>query len=80
MGEQLGWVFLLTALLGAVGLGRGFGASLFHTLAAIWFAVTLLFFGIDLFSALEIRYLLQALPILALFSGVYLSKALEVMS
>ena len=49
MGEQLGWVFLLTALLGAVGLGRGFGASLFHTLAAIWFAVTLLFFGIDLF-------------------------------
>ena len=77
MGEQLGWVFLLTALLGAVGLGRGFGASLFHTLAAIWFAVTLLFFGIDLFSALEIRYLLQALPILALFSGVYLSKALD---
>ena len=77
MGEQLGWVFLLTAFLGVVGLGRGFGVKLFHTLAAIWFAVTLLFLGVDLLSAIEIRYLLQALPILALFSGVYLSKALD---
>jgi hypothetical protein len=77
MGEQLGWVFLLTALLGAVGLGRGLTTSLFQALAALWIVVTLLFFGIDLLSAIEIRYLLQALPILALLSGSYLSRALD---
>ncbi len=43
----------------------------------MWLGVSILFLGIDLASALEIRYALQALPLLALLGGVYLSRALD---
>jgi hypothetical protein len=39
--------------------------------------VTALFFALSLLTAVEVRYWLQALPVLALFSGVYLSRASE---
>jgi hypothetical protein len=45
-----------------------------HILAeAEW--TTLFFFAVDVWTGLEIRYSLQALPLLSLFSGAYLSRA-----
>jgi hypothetical protein len=70
LGEQLGFVFLATAVLGCLSFVR-------EPLAAGWLAATLFFFGVDLWTGLEIRYWLQALPLLALFSGAYLSRALD---
>jgi hypothetical protein len=77
LGEQLGWVFVATAFLGSVSLVRKPLSSVFSSLATGWLAATLLFFAIDLRTGLEIRYWLQALPLLSLFSGVYLSRAFE---
>ncbi len=70
VGEQIGYVFLATAALGALSFLR-------DRLALGWLAVTLFFFALDLSTGFEIRYWLQALPLLALFSGVYLSRAYE---
>jgi hypothetical protein len=70
VGEQLGFVFLATALLGSLSFLR-------QPLAAGWLAVTLLFLAVDFWSGLDIRYWLQGLPLLALFSGSYLSRALS---
>lgn len=70
LGEQLGFVFLATAVLGSLSFVR-------QPLAMGWLAATLLFFAIDLLTGLEIRYWLQGLPLLALFSGAYLSRALS---
>ncbi|MGH9336825.1 MAG: hypothetical protein ACRD21_24050, partial [Vicinamibacteria bacterium] len=70
LGEQLGWVFLATAILGSTAFAR-------RRLELGWLTVTHLFFGIDLFTAVEIRYWLQALPLLALFAGAYLSRAFD---
>jgi hypothetical protein len=69
-GEQLGFVFLLTAVLGSLSFLRA-------RLAVGWLAATLLFLALDLVTAIEIRYWLQALPLLALFSGTYLSRAYD---
>ena len=77
LGEQLGWVFVATAFLGSVALVRKPLSGGFSSLATGWLAATLLFFAIDLRTGLEIRYWLQALPLLSLFSGVYLSRAFE---
>jgi hypothetical protein len=66
--EQLGFVFLATAALGSVSFLR-------QPLALVWLGTTLFFFAVDLWTGLEIRYWLQALPLLALFSGAYLSRA-----
>ena len=70
LGEQLGFVFLATAALGYLSFVR-------EPLASGWLLATLFFFGVDLWTGLEIRYWLQALPLLALFSGAYLSRALD---
>jgi hypothetical protein len=70
LGEQIGFVFLATAILGSLSFRR-------HRLAIGWLAVTLFFFAVDLATGLEIRYWLQALPLLALFSGAYLSRAFD---
>ncbi len=70
LGEQIGYVFLATAVLGSLSFLR-------DRLALAWLAVTLLFFTLDLATGLEIRYWLQALPLLALFSGAYLSRAYD---
>ena len=75
--EQLGIVFALIALLGAVPLLSKPRASKFHGVAMAWVGVTAAFFLLDLTTALEVRYVLQALPLLALFAGRYLSKAVE---
>ncbi|HXV60989.1 MAG TPA: hypothetical protein VEK15_09875, partial [Vicinamibacteria bacterium] len=77
VGEQLGWVFCLTSVLGAFPIVRRFRESPFHTAAASWLAVTGVFLVIELVTPIEIRYWLQALPILALLSGLYLSRALD---
>jgi hypothetical protein len=68
LGEQVGFVFLATAILGSASFVR-------QPLAAGWLGATLFFFALDLWTGLEIRYWLQALPLLALFSGAYLSRA-----
>ncbi len=68
LGEQIGFVFLATAALGSVSFLR-------QPLAVGWLLTTLLFLAVDLRTGLEIRYWLQALPLLALFSGAYLSRA-----
>jgi hypothetical protein len=73
--EQLGAVFLVTALLGSVTfLRKPFQHALAET-ATGWFLATVFFFGLERLTPIEIRYWLQALPLLALFSGVYLSRA-----
>ncbi len=75
VGEQVGFVFLATAALGSVSFVRhplGGGLS---SLAVSWLATTLFFLVLDVWRGLEIRYWLQALPLLALFSGAYLSRA-----
>jgi hypothetical protein len=75
--EQIGAVFLLTSVLGSIAfLRKPFGSPL-ATTACGWFLVTALFFALSLLTAVEVRYWLQALPVLALFSGVYLSRASE---
>jgi hypothetical protein len=68
--EQLGFVFLLTAILGSLSFRH-------DRLALGWLAATLLFLALDLATTIEIRYWLQALPLLALFSGTYLSRAFD---
>jgi len=74
--SQLGWVFLAVAALGSLSLIKARRATTFRSAALVWLGVSILFLGIDLVSAVEIRYALQALPLLALLGGVYLSSAL----
>jgi len=74
LGEQIGFVFLATAALGSVSFIRQ-PLGGFSSLAVGWLATTLFFLAIDVWTGLEIRYWLQALPLLALFSGAYLSRA-----
>jgi hypothetical protein len=74
---ELGWVFVVVAALGALALVKRPFSSTYRGAAAIWLGVTVLFAVIDTLSAIEIRYVLQALPVLALFAGAYLSRALE---
>jgi hypothetical protein len=68
--EQMGLVFLATAALGCASFLR-------RPLAMGWLGTTLLFLALDLWMGIEIRYWLQALPLLALFSGTYLSRAFD---
>ncbi|GMR21808.1 MAG: hypothetical protein BMS9Abin37_0125 [Acidobacteriota bacterium] len=76
-GSQLGWVFLAVAALGSLSLVQSRQATTFRSAALVWLGVSILFLGIDLVSAFEIRYALQALPLLALLGGCYLSSALD---
>ncbi len=73
---QFGWVFLVVAALGAWSLATSRRPSPFRATAFVWLGVSILFLVVDLVSAVEIRYALQALPLLALFGGIYLSTAL----
>lgn len=73
--EQVGSVFAIVAFLGAVPVLRKAGSGAFHAAAAGWLAVTGIFFVLDLTTALEVRYVLQVLPLLALFVGTFLSGA-----
>jgi hypothetical protein len=73
--EQLGWVFLTTALLGSLPFVRRPLSGAFPAAVTGWLLVTALFLGADLLTPVEIRYWLQALPLLALLSGAYLSRA-----
>jgi hypothetical protein len=73
--EQVGTVFALVALLGAIPILRKAGRAPFPTAAAAWLGVTCVFFLLDLTTALEVRYVLQVLPLLALFVGTFLSGA-----
>ena len=75
LGEQIGFVFLATAALGSVSFIRQPRGGGFSSLAVGWLATTLFFLAVDVWTGLEIRYWLQALPLLALFSGAYLSRA-----
>jgi hypothetical protein len=75
--EQLGIVFILLVFLGSVPILRRPGASLFHAAAAAWTGVTVLFFALDLMTALEVRYVLQATPIFSLFAAAYVSAAFQ---
>jgi hypothetical protein len=75
--EQLGTVFVLLALLGALGIVRRIDASPFHASAAAWTTVVVIFILLDLTTALEVRYLLQVSPILSLFAATYLASTFE---
>jgi hypothetical protein len=75
--EQVGIVFWVLAFLGALGLLARPAHSVFHSAIAAWVGVTAVFFVLDLTTALEVRYLLQIMPLLALFAGRYLSGSLE---
>lgn len=77
LGSQVGWVFLATALLGSVAFVRRPLETPFHMTASVWLGTTALFFFVGLVSPIEIRYWLQVLPLLALGSGLYLSRALD---
>ena len=73
--EQVGVVFGVVALLGAVPIVRKSGDTVFHAVAAAWIGVTGFFFLLDLTTALEVRYVLQVLPLSALCAGSFLSGA-----
>jgi hypothetical protein len=73
--EQVGILFAVLALLGAVPILRRPRSSPFHAAAAAWLGVSGVFFLLDLTTALEVRYVLQVLPLLALFAGSFLSGA-----
>jgi len=77
IASQLGWVFLTIAALGVLSLIQTRHAPTFRGAALVWLGVTLVFVLVDLVSVVEIRYALQALPLLALLGGVYLSSALD---
>ena len=76
VGSQIGWVFLVTAILGSAAFLRRPLDGPFQVCASAWLGVTAVFFVAELVSPVEIRYWLQALPLLALGSGLYLSRAL----
>jgi hypothetical protein len=71
--EQVGIVFCVLAFLGALGLLLRPTHSVLNAAVAAWAGVTAIFFVLDLTTALEVRYLLQILPLLALFAGRYLA-------
>ena len=73
--EQVGVVFGVVALLGAVPIVRKAGDTAFHATAVVWMGITGLFFLLDLTTALEVRYVLQVLPLSALCAGSFLSGA-----
>jgi hypothetical protein len=73
--EQLGFVFLATAILGSLAFVRRPLAGALAAAVSGWLLATALFLGADLLTPLEIRYWLQALPLLALLAGAYLSRA-----
>jgi hypothetical protein len=75
--EQLGIVFGLLAFLGALSVLRQPEVSPLQALSLAWVAVTGAFFILDLTTAVEVRYVLQILPLLALFAGRYLSEAFD---
>ena len=75
--EQVGIVFALLALAGAIPILAKSRQSPFHAAATAWFGVTAVFFLLDLTTALEVRYVLQALPLLALFAGRFVSVAFQ---
>ncbi len=74
---QLGTVFILLAIVGGVPILIRPLSSSFHAAATAWMGVMVLFFILDLTTALEVRYVLQTLPLLALFAGSYLSTSWE---
>ena len=76
--EQLGLVFAAAALVGAIPVLRRPSASPLHAACLAWTAAALLFFLADLFTAVEVRYVLQATPMIAIFAGSYLSGAVDV--
>ncbi len=74
--EQVGWVALVAAAAGgATVLRTRWFSSAFHACLSVWIAATAAFFALDLLSPLEIRYWFQALPVVALLAGAYLSSA-----
>ena len=75
--QQLGLVFAAVALVGAILMLRRPSASPLHAACLAWTAATLVFFLADLFTAVEVRYVLQAVPILAIFAGSCLSGGVE---
>ena len=75
--EQLGLLFAVVALVGAILILRRPSASPLHAACLAWTAATLLFFLADLFTAVELRYVLQVTPMMAIFAGSYLSGAVE---
>ena len=76
--DLFGEVILLIATLGGVFLLRGrLLSSPLHLGVAIWIMVTALFFLIDMVTPLEIRYWFQALPVVSILGGMYLSSAFE---
>lgn len=72
---QLGAVFAALAVLGAVPLLRRALDMPVNAALAAWTVVSGLFLLADLLTSLEVRYLLQAIPLLSLFAGSYLSRA-----
>ncbi len=75
--EQAGIVFALLALAGAIPILAKSRQSPFHAATTAWLGVTAVFFLLDLTTALEVRYVLQALPLLALFAGRFISSAFQ---
>ena len=72
---QLGIVFTAVAFLGAIPMLRRSSVSPLHAACLIWFLASLFFLLADLFTAVEVRYVLQATPVMAIFAGRYLSSA-----
>lgn len=58
---------------GAAGILRSSTASPFYVVVATSVGVSFVFLLMDLHSPLQIRYLLQLLPLLAIFAGKCLS-------
>jgi len=75
--EQVGIVFALLALGGAIPILAKSRQTPFHAATTAWLGVTAVFFLLDLTTALEVRYVLQALPLLALFAGRFISSAFQ---
>ena len=75
--EQVGIVFALLALAGAMPILTKWQQSPFHAAVAAWLGVTAVFFFLDLTTAVEVRYILQVLPLLALFAGSFISGGFQ---
>ena len=75
--EQVGIVFALLAFAGAIPSLARWRQSPFHAAVTAWLGVTTVFFFLDLTTAVEVRYVLQILPLLALFAGSFISRAFQ---
>lgn len=72
--EEVGIVFGVLAIAGAWSVVRSFWVGVVYRVLTAWIAATALFVLLDLTTAVGIRYVLQAAPLIALLAALSLAE------